>query len=244
MPNPIEQLADAFKTEAMKSAWPKVSAIFKKAGIETKKYDNLFSKDANVTVMGEAGNKLLLALSQSISDAVLKEFTSEERAEEVLAQTQKITIKSSIREELDAARKAIETAGTKDLKIEARLVMAGLQSFYEQMQNIDATSVLKAKMSLEKDRVIEQGKSAQVTVLSPKQSNQGREALNGFANKAEKAPAGAIKGLALAAVAVLVKNGIKPEHLEGLFNMLEPYGANRPKAKAWRQLITDALSNA
>ena len=34
MPNPIEQLADAFKTEAMKSAWPKVSAIFKKAGIE------------------------------------------------------------------------------------------------------------------------------------------------------------------------------------------------------------------
>lgn len=243
MPNPIEQLADAFKTEAMKSAWPKVSAIFKKAGIETKKYDNLFSKDANITVMGEAGNKLLLALSQSISDAVLKEFT-EERAEEVLAQTQKITIKSTIREELDAARKAIETAGTKDLKIEARLVMAGLQSFYEQMQNIDATSVLKAKMSLEKDRAIEQGKKAQVTELSPKQSNQGRVALNDFATKAEKAPAGAIKGLALTAVGVLVKNGIKVEHLEGLFNMLEPFGANRPKAKAWRQLITDALSNA
>lgn len=243
MPNPIEQLADAFKTEAMKSAWPKVSAIFKKAGIETKKYDNLFSKDANITVMGEAGNKLLLALSQSISDAVLKEFT-EERAEEVLAQTQKITIKSTIREELDAARKAIETAGTKDLKIEARLVMAGLQSFYEQMQNIDATSVLKAKMSLEKDRAIEQGKKAQVTELSSRQSNQGRVALNEFATKAEKAPAGAIKGLALTAVGVLVKNGIKVEHLEGLFNMLEPFGANRPKAKAWRQLITDALSNA
>jgi hypothetical protein len=139
MPSPVEQLADAFKSAAMKSAWSKVSEIFKKAKIkDVDKYNTFFNPDSNVTVKSDVGNDLLLALSQAISDNVFAEFTSEEHADEVMAQTQKITIKSTLRKELDAARKAIEAAGTKDISLDKRLVMAGLQSFYQQMQNIDA----------------------------------------------------------------------------------------------------------
>lgn len=246
MPNPVEQLADAFKTEAMKAAWPKVSDILKKAGVTTAKFDKLFTKESNVTAMSKEGNKLLVELSQAISDVIFEEFTSKERADEVIAQSQNIKIKSTIRTQLESTRKQMEEAGTKDMKLEQRMVMAGLQSFFEQLKNIDETMVIKAQKHLEKDALIEKGKKAQVTALKPMQINQANDALNTFAvdvNK-QKATGKVLNTLAKKAVGVLVKQKIEEEHLEGLFNNKELFNLRNGNAQMMRDEITKELKAA
>lgn len=247
MPNPVEQLADAFKTEAMKGAWPQVSTLLAKQDINTNKYDKLFNKNSNITALSNEGNKLLVDLSQAICDAVVEEFTSKEREKEVMSQTQVIRIKSTIRTQLESAREKMEESGTKDMKLEQRLVMAGLQSFFEQLKNIDETAVLKAKNLIEKDQRIEKGKSAQPpSSLKPMQISQANDTLNSFAVNANKALAKppVLKDLAQKAAAVLAKHGIKEEHLAGLFNNQELFKLKSKNGQMLRDLIAEALQAA
>lgn len=245
--NPVEDLADAFKTEAMKHGWPMASKIFEKFGIKTEKFEEFFDKRSNITVLSKEGNRQLVELSQAILDAIFKEFTSDERADEVMAQSQNIKIKSSIRSKLEDARDAMEKTAAKDEKLDKRLAMAGLQSFFIQLKNIDETAVLKAKATLEMNQAIKKGKSAQpASKLKPIQISQANDALNIFAVGAQKAKPNspALKDLANKAAGILAKHGIKEEHLPGLFNNQDFLKLKNEDVQPLRDAILEALKAA
>lgn len=249
--NPVEALADAFKTEAMKSAWPKVSEIFANHGVKkAKDYDVLFDKKSNVTAMSEAGNRKLVDLSAAILDAVMEEFTGE-RADEVMAQTQNVQIKSKIRAAIDAERKSMETAWAKIARDpknsrndgpsnSERMEAAGLQSFFNQLENIDRTAVLKAKLEIEKQRAVSKGKAEKSGApLSPVQLSHGKTTLVEYANAAKAAPSGKLAELAEKCATKLASKKIKADQLEMLFGMLDVF--NTGAAVKWKDALKAAL---
>lgn len=250
--NPVEALADAFKTEAMKSAWPKVSAIFAANGVKkVKDYDALFDKSGKDTAMSEKGNKKLVNLSQAILDAVMEDFT-EGRPDKVMEQTQNVQIKSKIRAAIEEERSVMEAAwekASRDPKSRSatgpsnseRMEAAGLQSFFNQLENIDRTAVLKAKLEIEKRNAVKKGKEATAGApLSAQQLHQGKALLVDYAKEAKLA------GKKLGEVADKFatkladkKVKIKADQLDSLFGQLDIF--NTGAAVTWKEAIKTAL---
>lgn len=244
--DPVEGLADAFKTEAMKGAWPTVSKILTDNGVaNVKSYDALFDKKANVTAMSDAGNKKLVALSAAILDAVVREFTNE-RETEVMAQTQNVRIKSKIRAAIEKERKNLEkgkdtpTGSSASLSLEERMEAAGLQSFFNQLENIDGTAVIKVRREIEKKQAIEEGQKAVAgQPLSALQLAHGKTVLVEYANEAKVAPSSKLKDVAAKVAAKLASKKIQSGQLDQLFAMLDVF--NTGAAVKWKDELKAAL---